>query len=80
MRLLKSEISLLRETVERLTKECAERTAEGPDSESEGQKGGSPLRRGRKEKPPGPNENDYGSATPVFPTPLVSVAPLPLSR
>ena len=52
VRLLEREVSRLRETVERLTKERAERTAEGPNSESEGQKGGSPLRGGRRKKAP----------------------------
>ena len=50
---LEREVSRLREKEERLTKERAERTAKGPHSESEGQKGGSHLRGGRKKKPSG---------------------------
>ena len=53
MRLLEREVSRLRETVDRLTKERAERAAEGPNSESEGQKGGISSARGTKGKASG---------------------------
>ena len=53
MRLLEREVSRLRETVDRLTKARAERAAEGPNSESEGQKGGISSARGTKGKASG---------------------------
>ena len=81
MCLLEREVSRLRETVERLTKERAEKGADSPNNASEGQKGGDHLYEEDERKcPRDPNGSDYGSASPTSLTPVASVAPLSLSR
>ena len=51
--LLEREVSRLRETVERLTKERTKRAAEGPKNDGEGQEVGITSTRGTKESAPG---------------------------
>ena len=74
VRLLEREVSRLRETVERLTRERAEWTAEGPNSDSEGQRADHLYEGDERKIPRGPNGNDYGSATPATPATPVSVS------
>lgn len=53
MRLLEREVSRLQETVERLTKERTERTAQGLNNDGEGQEVGITSARGTKGNAPG---------------------------
>ena len=70
VRLLEREVSRLRETVERLTKERAERAAEGPKNDSKGQSGTITSTRGTKGNAPGaPTGAIMGSLPPPPHTP-----------